>query len=236
MEKPAMKKTLMTIALISMALSLSASHPNPSELTISLFDGAAFNLTIDNRTFYQQATSYTIPDLRPGKHFVEVVRLDRYFNGRFFVLGAPRVVFSGYIHVPARKRLIAHIDHRNQFVVTQKMNLRQAPVNQAPVYQPLPHVVVLSPHVFAGLKATLTEIRHESSRFDIVRQALTTNHVTAAQVGELMTLFYLESNRLKLAKLAFAYTVDPQNYYFVHHAFRYISSSRELNRYIVSNY
>lgn len=231
-----MKKILMTLALMSLAFTLAASHPNPSELTISLHDGAAFDLTVNNRSFRQQASSYTIPDLHPGKHFIEVVRFDRFFNGLYFVMGAPRVVFSGYIQVPARKRLIAHIDHRNRFVVTEKINLRPVRVQPGPVYPSAPQVVILSPHAFGSLKASLAAIRFESSRLDLARQAVTTNNVTSAQVRELMELFSYESNRLKLAKMAYAHTVDPQNYFLVHRAFRFTSSSRELQRFIASNY
>ncbi|MEE4176530.1 MAG: DUF4476 domain-containing protein [Bacteroides sp.] len=235
MEDNAMKKILMTFALVSIAFMLAASHPNRSELTLSLHDGAAFDLTIDNRTFRHQATSYTIPDLRPGKHFIEVVRLDRYFNGLYYVPAAPRVVFSGYIQVPARKRLIAHIDTRNRFVVTERLALRPVRVNHGPAHYSPAYVPVMSPQTFGRLKATLVSIRFENSRLDLARQAVSNNHVTSAQVRELMDLFSFESNRLKLAKMAYAHTVDPRNFFVVHQAFRFSSSSRELNRFIASN-
>ncbi|MDX9942833.1 MAG: DUF4476 domain-containing protein [Bacteroidales bacterium] len=231
-----MKKFLMTFAFVSMALTLAASHPNPSELILSLHDGAAFNLTVDNRTFHQQASSYTIADLRPGKHYIEVMRFDRSFNGLYYVMGAPRVVFSGNIQVPARKRLFAHIDHRNRFVVTEKVALRPVQVNHGPAHYPATYRVVMSPQAFKVLKESMANIRFESRRLELAQHAIITNNVTSAQISELMGLFAFESNRLTLAKVAYTHTVDPQNYFLVHRAFRFSSSSRDLNRFIVSNH
>lgn len=240
MEDHDMKELMLTFALMGLAFSLAASHPNPSELTISLHDGAVFNLTVNNQTFNRQASSYTIPDLRPGRHFVQIVRFDRYFNGRFYVLGNPRVVFADYIRVPARTRMVAHIDHRNRFVVSERMAIRYAPAPVAgprpPVYQPVPYPAVMSHHAFANLRATLVNTRFESSRIDMAKHTLSASYVTSAQVRELMDLFSFESNRLELAKFAYSHTVDPQNYFMVHRAFRFSSSTRELNRFIARNY
>jgi hypothetical protein len=240
MEDHDMKKLMIIFALLSLTFSLAASHPNPSELTISLHDGAVFNLTVGDRTFNRQASSYTIPDLRPGRHFVQIVRFDRYFNGRFYVLGNPRVVFSDYIRVPARTRMVAQIDHRHRFVVSERMAIRYAPapiaVPRPPVYQPAPYPAVMSHHAFAHLKASLVNTRFESSRLDMAKHALSANYVTSAQVWEIMDLFSFESNRLELAKYAYSHTVDPQNYFLVHRAFRFSSSTRELNRFIARNY
>lgn len=235
-----MKKLLMISVLMSMALGLSASHPNASELIISLHDGAAFNITIGERTFNHQRTSYAINGLRPGRHFVEIVRFDRFFNGRFYVLGAPRVVFSGYIRIPARTRLVGQIDRRQRFVETERMAMGfgQAPghVNYHPAYGGSHFPVAMSPAAFSHLKATLASIPFDSSRLDLAKHAIASNNVLSWQVRELMGMFSFESSRLELAKFAFANTIDPQNYFMVHSAFSFSSSTRELNRFIARSY
>jgi len=231
---------MITFALMSLALSLAASHPNPSELSISLHDGAFFTITVGDRTFNHQRTSYTITGLRPGRHFVQIVRFDRFFNGRVYVLGAPRVVFADYIRIPARTRIVAHIDHRQRFVVTERMALRYGPAHVPAPFPPAfatPHYpVVMSPGAFVNLKATLANTRFESNRLDIAKHAIASTHVRSAQVKELMDLFSFESNRLELAKFAFGFTIDPQNYFMVHNSLRFNSSSRELTRFIAANY
>jgi hypothetical protein len=183
MEDNAMKKLMMIFALMSLALSLAASHPNPSELIISLHDGAAFNITIGDRSYNHQRTSYTISDLRPGRHFVRIVRYDRFFNGRVYVLGAPRVVFADYVRVPARSRIVGRIDHRGRFVEVERMALRYAPAptppaHYPPAYRPGSYPVAMSPHAFASLKATLANTRFESSRLDIAKHAVSRSNVS----------------------------------------------------------
>jgi len=240
MEEPAMKKLLMISVLMSMALGLSASHPNASELIISLHDGAAFNITIGERTFNHQRTSYAINGLRPGRHFVEIVRFDRFFNGRFYVLGAPRVVFAGYIRIPARTRMVGHIDRRQRFVETERMAMGFGPepihAHYQPVYATTHYPAAMSPAALSHLKATLASIPFDSSRLDLAKHAIASNNVRSWQVKELMDVFSFESNRLELAKFAYANTIDPQNYFMVHAAFRFSSSTRELNRFIARNY
>ncbi|MBW6497595.1 MAG: DUF4476 domain-containing protein [Bacteroidales bacterium] len=235
-----MKKLMMTFALMSLALSLAASHPNPSELIISLHDGAAFNITVGDRSYDHQRTSYTISDLRPGRHFVRIVRYDRFFNGRVYVLGASRVVFADYVRVPARSRIVGRIDHRGRFVEVERMALRYAPApppaHYPPAHHPGSYRVAMSPQAFAGLKATLANTRFESSRLDIAKHAVSRNNLSAIQVKEMMDMFSFESNRLELAKYAYGHTIDPQNYFLVHRAFRFSSSTRELNRFIAANY
>jgi hypothetical protein len=70
----------------------------------------------------------------------------------------------------------------------------------------------------------------------MAKHALSANYVTSAQVWEIMDLFSFESNRLELSKYAYSHTVDPQNYFLVHRAFRFSYSTRELNRFIARNY
>lgn len=248
MEDHTMKKLIITLALMSVAHLLASAHPNTSELQISLHDGAFFNITIGNQSFNQLQSSYIFAGLHPGRHYLEIVRFERYFNGRFFVLGGPRVVFADYINIPARKLIVAHIDNRHRFVVTERQSLvRQvvpvhAPGHQArihaasrPVHRVVSVPVAMSSSAFASLMATLENTRFERNRLEIARNAIGTSHLRSVQVRDLMSLFSFESNRLELAKFAYRYTIDPENYFLVHNALHFSSSSRELNRFIASN-
>ena len=249
MEDLAMKKLMITFALMSMAFGLAASHPNPSELNISLHDGALFNISISNHSFNQLQSSYTIAGLRPGRHYLEIVRFERYFNGRFFVLGGPRVVFADYINIPARKLIVAHIDHRHRFVVTDLQNLvlhlasvhtpeRRARIHTSsrPVQRAVSVPVAMGSAAFASLMATLENTRFESNRVEIARKVIASSHLGSVQVRDLKSLFSFESNRLDLAKFAYRYAIDPENYFLVHNALHFSNSSRELNRFITSKF
>ena len=56
--------------------------------------------------------------------------------------------------------------------------------------------------------------------------------INSRQVAELMNLMSFESSKLELAKYAYEYTIDPQNYFQLFIAFSFDSSVRELSEYI----
>jgi hypothetical protein len=236
-----MKKTAAILVLMVLAFSAMAMHPNTSVLNISLHDQAVFNITINGQSFNHRATSYSIPDLRPGRHFVEIVRYEKVFTGRNYVLAHPRVIFADYIRVPARSIVTGHINHRQRFVETSRMARHQpAPRPVQPVYGAPHHgyhgPAVMSPVAFAHLKHTLEQARFDSNRLQIARQAAASNNLTSHQVMEIMMSFSFESNRLEFAKFAYPYTVDPHNYFVVNRAFSFSSSTNNLNRYIARNF
>ncbi|MGB0525436.1 MAG: DUF4476 domain-containing protein [Flammeovirgaceae bacterium] len=55
---------------------------------------------------------------------------------------------------------------------------------------------------------------------------------TAEQVKEIVALFDFESSRLEIAKYAYDYTLDQDNYYVVNNAFKFSSSKDQLLEYI----
>ncbi|MBL0308431.1 MAG: DUF4476 domain-containing protein [Bacteroidetes bacterium] len=97
-----------------------------------------------------------------------------------------------------------------------------------PVCVPVP----MTSRDFAGLHQTIYHASFESTKLSIFRQAMAYNYFTTAQVLELMDLFYFDSSRLDIAKMAYPKTVDPQRYYLVNNAFTFSSSARELNQYL----
>jgi hypothetical protein len=250
MEEKAMKKLLALLSLSLIAISLQAYYPhhnNHSELVIRLYDGGAFNITIDNRSYNQMLTSYTIPSLAPGRHFVQIVRFDSYYNGYSYSYGPPIVVFSGHISISARSRIYAHISHRNRFVVDSRMPLTHYQPGQpgygngygygqghdyghGGYYQP-----VMSPQAFSYLKSTIVNTSFDSSKLEIAKQAVRSNRVSSQQVYELVSLMTFESNKLDLAMFAYRFTVDKGSYFIVNNAFSFSSSISKLNHFIATN-
>jgi hypothetical protein len=72
----------------------------------------------------------------------------------------------------------------------------------------------------------------ESNKLKSATQIVRSNYVTSAQVTRLVSLFGFESNKLELAKQAYANTVDKRNYFMVSDEFSFSSSKDELARYI----
>jgi hypothetical protein len=72
----------------------------------------------------------------------------------------------------------------------------------------------------------------ESSKLTIAKQVIAANCLLCRQVKDLMKLFTFESSRLELAKYAYKYTWDINNYYLLNDAFEFESSIDELNTFI----
>lgn len=85
---------------------------------------------------------------------------------------------------------------------------------------------------FQQLKQSLTNERFENTRLEIAKTAMTNNMFTTAQVRDLVGLFSFDNNKLELAKHAYRFTVDRNNYFQVGNAFSFSSNREELMRFI----
>ena len=90
----------------------------------------------------------------------------------------------------------------------------------------------MHPNAFGQLKNTINNQWFDSGKLQVAKQAISMNSLTPAQVAELIQLFSFESSKLEIAKMAFANTIDKQNYYIVNNAFWFSSSVAELDQYI----
>lgn len=233
-----MKRVYMFLAAFLVVSMGFSSHPNASELNLRLADGSVFDVMVNDRVFAHRQTSYTISDLRPGRQFVEVVQYPRFFNGRFFIDGPPRVVFSGYIVLPARTSISGFIDFNGRFIETQRFALRgrgnmpnrgrDHRFDREDDFRFRP----MHPRDFVRLEHVLADIPFEGRRLEAVIHTLRDNRLSSEQLRRLLNLFSFERNRLELAKTAYPNLVDSQNFFIVYDAFAFQSSIRELNRFI----
>jgi len=225
-----MKRLLILSAIIVASVQLKASHL-ASELNLRLQHQAWFTLTLDNQCFETPVNFFHSGDLAPGNHYLEVTRLD---NGYYGPYSKPRIIFSGYIQIPARSRVHAFIDKFGHFQINKITAL-------GPVYMPAPVPNQCAPvpvqygmneYDFDQLKNTIDRLSFESSRMQVAKQAISANQITSRQVAELMNLMTFESSKLDLAKFAYHNTVDKQNYFILNDTFTFESSISELNDYI----
>jgi hypothetical protein len=90
----------------------------------------------------------------------------------------------------------------------------------------------MSHAAFQQLKATMLNAPFDNTKLSIAKQAISSNGILSSQVLELMGLLTFESNKLNLAKFAYAHTADRQNYFMVNNGFTFSSSINSLNSYI----
>jgi len=89
----------------------------------------------------------------------------------------------------------------------------------------------ISDREFSQVLQSLSREWFENDKMSKARQVVDGNLFTSAQVKQLVQMFSIESNKLELAKYAYANTIDKQNYYVVDDAFSMSRSKRELDDY-----
>ncbi len=95
-----------------------------------------------------------------------------------------------------------------------------------------PVVPLIGDAELARLQAAIRAQGFEENRLSIARQGIRSYTLLAADVRDLLELFRFEDTRLAFAKIAYARTTDPENYFVVNDAFRFSSSVLELDRFV----
>ncbi|HMT28446.1 MAG TPA: DUF4476 domain-containing protein [Bacteroidia bacterium] len=225
-----MKRVLIITAFMIASVQLRASHL-ASELNLRIADQSWFTVTLDNQAFGTPVNRFHVDELHPGTHFLRVTRLDHGYYGPYSV---PVVIFNGYIDIPAQSRINAMIDRQFRFRINKIFPLM--PVHESPycntVPDPYASGYVMSDFDFDQLRNTIDRLSFESSKMQVVRQAISSNYFTARQVTELARLMTFESSKLDLAKNAYHKTIDKQNYFMLNDTFTFESSILDLNEYI----
>lgn len=188
----------------------------------------------------------TITDVTPGRHSIQVMRPIR-VPGR-----NNSYLYNGTIDVAANtESYLTVLTGLNKIRFDNIIALNNSPWQQPgrPInpIQPAPQVpvvcqpvipagpVAMSTYEFNQLMKTLNNTSFESTRMQILKQAMPYNFFTTQQVRELMSTFWFESSKLEVAKAAYTKTVDQYNYYLVNNEFSFGSSVRELGDYLAMN-
>jgi|GEM_PF-6292820 len=89
-------------------------------------------------------------------------------------------------------------------------------------------------NAFRQLTNQVRNATSDMTRLSIAKQGIQAFCISSEQVRDLAKELTQEINRLELAKEAYRYTYDPQNYIVVHDALQNNNSKQELSRYIRS--
>lgn len=205
----------------------SVKSVKASEFSLRLFDNSSFTLVFDNEVFDQITGSISFQNVSPGKHYMRVGKLRVSPHGG--IIGLPKIIYEGMIHIRSGREIYAVIDHLGRYIVEEEYSLHNNyPPAAPPVYIP-PY---MNNNDFSMLKSSIDRLSFESSKFELARQAASSNILTSFQVYEIMELFTFESTKVDFAKCAYTKVFDKNNYYLVNNAFTFSSSITELDRYI----
>ncbi|MFH0866693.1 MAG: DUF4476 domain-containing protein [Bacteroidota bacterium] len=248
-----MKKIFFTLALSLNILSASAFR-GLSEINLKLYDNSVFCVVFDNTTYNYYTSNYNFESVTPGSHFISVIRMQPY--GYY---NTPVTLFSGYINIPANKKMYAMINMYGSYVVisqTQLLGPDDTPYDESYYYNGYengtwsgsssyyddgyssgyfdytPYMLQIS---FMSLISVINNATFESSKIKIASQAINLNFLTSSQVLLLLKCFTFESSKLEIAKLAYSKVIDKENFFKVNEAFTFDSSIDELCEFITGS-
>ena len=252
-----MKKIFLLTMMISVTISVIYAHNySKSVLNIRLSDGADLKVYVDGMQALTNNHKARIENISQGRHFIQVYRIDNAWGYE-----ALDNVFRGNMDIAANTETFATIDlDCNKLVYDRVVSLytdyeHHEPITTChypkhpqgrPFINPRPVLnqvtcdvpivpcspVAMNSQSFNQLCHTIDNAGFENTRMNIFKQAVAGNYFTSAQVQQLMNLFWFESSKLEIAKLAYTKTIDPQNYYIVNNSFGFSNSVRELNEYL----
>jgi len=105
-------------------------------------------------------------------------------------------------------------------------------------YSPGPFPAVLPPCSvnegdFSQIKETIRKERFNSTKLTLAKQIIRSKKCfTVWQITEMVKLFTFGDSQLELAKFAFDYTIDQENYYRVAEAFTFSSGKEDLMKFL----
>jgi hypothetical protein len=217
-------RTLFSIALFCLvSLTINAKHPASSNLVINSADNSFISVAINNSAPVAPSSHISFTNLMPGNHRIKIFKYVLNHGGHM----KPKLVYNGLINIPAASEVIYSINFYNQLML-----MACNPIwGWNPTPPPAP-VFGMAPQAFNQLIISLSNTPFDNTRLNIAKQAIMSNGATSQQILEIMSMLTFESNRLDLAKFAYRYAADPNNYFMVNKGFTFNSSIDELSEYI----
>lgn len=219
-------RTLISITLVALiGFCANANYIATSNLIINSADNNFISVAINNSAPVAPSSQINFTNLIPGNHKVKIFK--HYINpgGHW----KSRLVYNGFINVPPASEVIYSINFYNQLMLMASNPIwgwtPPPPPPPAPIFG-------MAPQTFQQLMISINSTPFDNTRLNIAKQAIMSNGATAQQILEIMGMLTFESNRLDLAKFAYRYVADPNNYFLVNNGFSFNSSINELNRFI----
>ena len=237
--------SLLIVLLLSIVtVSANGNYNLKSDFKLKLWNNTSFKIFVDNYE-YGKDNFFSIQNIQPGVHQIKVVKRQRNPHGYGMLT---RVMYNGVVSIPVNSKVVATVtsNRKLQLKITRKRSQRHINKNHDRNnggysngnhnhghHQNCGDYGNVMSHVsFNKLINTLDRENFDSHKLNITKQALVYNNLTTEQVVLLLNQFTFDSNRLKMAKIAFTKTVDQENYFLVNNSFTFNSSITSLNKYI----
>jgi len=240
-----MKNLLYTfIALVILNVSAKADGFR-SKLNIRTFNDRSIIVEIDRINYNNPSREITFSDLAPGDHKIKIWTINGQHHYYGHNAGNFRLVYNGFINIPARSNVKAVLTYQN---ILKVINIQPL---QGNYHQECNNTIVPSGYGYCGnyygnyyannnyhnnrfeeLKDLVARESFDDTRLAICKEYIRTHPISSEELRELLSLLTFESNRVNLAKYSYRYVTDPGYFYTVYNAFTFDSSVNELINWI----
>lgn len=211
----------------------SAVYAFNNLITVSSNINAPIRVVIDNRVQNDrsQGNEIMIRDIRPGYRNVKIYQI----RGRSYGYNNSQhmqLIYSRNLYVRSGYHTDIVINRFGKvFVDEQQFSYLQDDMDwdaDSDYRQPM------NGTTFSQFKQTISNTTFENSKLALARQTISQNYFTSAQIKELVQLFSFEDGKLDIAKFAYQYCTDANNYFIVSEALSFSSSKEELARFLTT--
>lgn len=252
-----MKKAVMFFVFGLFALLFFPSwalKAQSSVLHLQMFDQSAFSLVLDDVHFKDIRTSYTIKNVPPGTHLLWIVqpkknrRVGKVIFKDYIRIPDNREIFA-YIDselnfrvhdaIPIKPETAQAPRPDDPYLRPQQQQQQQTaptpntrPNTNQPTAQtaPPPPAPGMKEADFTQLRNTIKDQDYDDTRIQIAKDAITKQPLNCQQLAELLDVFSFESGKLVLAKFAYSYLTDKEQFSVVIDRFKLNNSRKELEK------
>lgn len=206
-----------------------------STLTLVAPARGEFMFMVNKMEYVSNSGTVVLRSFPQGLHQVEIYR--RGSRNRWELLASDAVV------VPPNSLVTVELDRRNRFQVfaepisnrrvDRRSGNRRYDRNRGRDrhhHQPV-MPMGMAPETFAGFMAQIRSTTFESNKVNLAKTVISVHGINVGQLKLLLAEFTFDSNKLDVAKFAYAYTFDPENYFLLHNSFTFESNARSLMAY-----
>lgn len=238
-----MKTTFTLISLLIMGLWQSdANAAIGSKLHLNLFNDGNFVVVIDGVRYTNVTGHLDVHNLRAGTHQIRITEIYGR-RGRGHGRGNARgrdVLYSGSINIPFRSAVFAHLTQNMALRISEVRSLggtvQQGPRrggNYGYGNRGRGNGYGRGANALATTKMQMRAASFDRDRLSIAKRFASTGRPGSTEIAQLMNMLSFDRSKLELAKYAYPFVVDKQNFRrTVSRSFTFDSSVRELDRFI----
>ena len=202
-----MKTKLLLLVLTILSLtSYAGSNCGLSDFKLIIKDHGFYTVSLDGQYLTSSQHAFYFDRIRPGMHRLVVMKNYGRKHCRFG--RNMEVMYDGLVQILPESSMMAYFDRFAGFeIVAQVEDCHNI------FHEEIHPICGMSQFQFEDFCNSISRRNFESTRVELAKTAIQQNNFTTDQIKVLLSYFTFESSKLEVAKLAYAKTIDRQNYF-----------------------